>query len=81
VQHKRNAQHALDGLLLLLDLLLDGVILELEREDSAETVGDGVETAGGFVLVEDYQLGEHEVAEGADVVLVLQTSDDSVVEI
>jgi len=81
MQQKCNTQHTLHSLLLLLDLLLDGIILELEGDDGAEVVGDGVEAAGCLVWVEDNELGEHEVAEGADVVLVLQAGDDAVVEV
>ena len=81
MQQKCNTQHTLHSLLLLLDLLLDGIILELEGEDGAEVVGDGVKAAGCLVWVEDDEFGEHEVAERADVVLVLQAGDDAVVEV
>ena len=81
MQEQRNTQDTLNCFFLLLDLLLDGIILQLEREDGAVTVSDGVEAAGCFVRVENSQLGEHKVAEGADVVLVLQAGNDAVVEV
>ncbi len=81
VQKQRNAQHTLNGFLLLLNLLLDCVVLEFEGENCAETVGDGVEAAGCLVWIQNDEFSEHEVAEGADVVLILEASDDAVVEV
>ncbi len=81
MQKQCNTKNTLHGFLLLLDLLLDGVILQLEGEDGTVTLGDSVEAAGCLVCVEECQLAEHKIAERTDVVLVLQTGDDAVVEV
>ena len=81
MQKQCNTKNTLDGFLLLLDLLLDGVILQLEGENSTVTVGDSVEAVGCLVRVEECQLAEHKIAERTDVVLILQAGDDAVVEV
>lgn len=81
VKQKRDTQAALDCLFLLFKLLLDGIILELNRDYLAVAGSDGVETPSCLIWIEDDEFGEHQVAKGADVVLVLQTSDDAVVEV
>lgn len=81
MERKRDTQAALDSLFLLLELLLDGVILELDGDDLAVAGSNGVETPSCLIWIEDDELGEHEVAKGANVMLVLKTGDDAIVEV
>ena len=71
MEEHRYANDTADGFFLLLDLLLDGVVLELDGEDGTVAFGNGVEAAGCFVDIEDYEFGYHQIAQTADVVLVL----------
>lgn len=81
VQEDGNTDNTTDSLFLLLDLLLDSVILEFDREDRAVAFGDGIETASCFVEVENDQFGDYEIAERTNVVFILKAGDDAVVEI
>ena len=78
MQQKRDTEATPVCLLLLLYLLLDGVIFELGGKNRAETASDGVETTRGLIGIENDELREHKIAEGANVVLVLDAGDNSV---
>lgn len=65
---------------MLLDLLLHGTLLQLSRQRDAEGISNGIQTAGSLVGIERNELGEHKVAQRADIVLVAQSSKDAVVE-
>lgn len=64
----------------LLDLLLDGVVLGLERKDGSVALRQRVEVALCLLWCERDELGGHQVADGADVLFVFDSGQNAVVE-
>lgn len=81
MERQGDAQTAFDGFTLLLEFLLDSIVLELDGDDLPVAIGDGIEASGGLFWIEDNKLGEHQVTERADIVFVLETSNNAVIEV
>lgn len=67
-------------LMSFLEFLLDGIFLGFEGEDGGVAFREGVELALSFLGGDCDEFGRHEVADGADVLLVCDSGEDAVEE-
>lgn len=65
------------GFLGLLELLFDGVVFGLEREDGSVAFRKSVEVSLGFLRREHGEFGGYQVADCADVLLIVDSGEDA----
>jgi len=66
--------------LCLLQLLLDGVVLWLEREHTGVALRQEIQTTLRLLRGNGDELGCHQITDGADILLVFDASQNSIVQ-
>lgn len=74
-------ENAHRGFLRFLELLLDGVVLGLEREDPRVALREGIQLSLGLIRGKRDQFRGHQVADRADVLLVVDAGENTVEEL
>lgn len=78
VKKDRHLQDTFTSFGCLFYLLLDRVVLRLERENGTIAIGDGIKMPGRLIGIQNDQLRHHEVTEHLDLVFVLNSANHTI---